>query len=56
MQHLCISGDAFSIVALIFIVAAVGFLIWRSKDKSSCYVLQEGSNDPLLLTALVVAC
>lgn len=43
----------FSIVALIFIAVAVGFLIRRNNDKSKVGVLKGGSNDLILKTALV---
>ena len=41
----------FSIVALIFILVAVGLRIWRNKDK--VVMSQDRSNDPILRTALV---
>ena len=41
----------FSIVALIFILVALGLRIWRNKDKIARS--QDRSNDPILRTALV---
>ena len=43
----------FSIVALIFIIIAVGFRIWRSRDKAKAVISQDGSNNPILQTAFV---
>jgi drug/metabolite transporter (DMT)-like permease len=43
----------FSIVALIFIVLAAGFWIWRSKGNSKAHVSRDGSNNPIFQTALV---
>jgi drug/metabolite transporter (DMT)-like permease len=43
----------FSIVALIFIVVAVGLRIWRGKNKAKTIISQDRSNDPVLQTTFV---
>ena len=43
----------FSIVALIFIIIAVGYRIWRHTDKAKAFMSLAHSNDPILPTAFV---